>query len=261
MCIVGPCVIRRNLPAVVNCRQTFFRKAALLLLFVGFCSGQSLTPDEAIDRYLTGSRDSQPGCSDLVFAVQIDASLPKLKKQGSMSGLKVVSRTGQIVYRDLRFTGDKSIKTSVIARFLAHDTKPPEAVADTGVTRRNYSLLYDRTSTYNGLVAYVFHLKPMRKRVGLFEGELWLDASTAAPLRLWGDFVKSPSIFVRTFRFVQDYQRIGQCSQPLRLLLTVETRIAGKVEMAVWLHPVGSQSMTAADGCGTTSPAIPERGQ
>ena len=261
MCIVGPRSIRRNLPAVVTGRQTFFRNVAFLLLFMGFCSGQSLTPDEAIDRYLTGSRDRQPGCSDQVFAVQIDASLPHLKKQGSMSGLKVVSRTGQTVYRDLRFTGDKFIKTSVIARFLAHDAKPPEAVAGAGVTRQNYSLLYDRTSTYNGLVAYVFHLRPMRKRVGLFEGELWLDATTAAPLRLWGDFVKSPSIFVRTFRFVQDYQRIGQCSQPLRLLLTVETRIAGKVEMAVWLHPVDSQSTTAADGCGTTSPAIPERGQ
>jgi len=253
--------IRRNLPAVVNGRQTFFRKLALLLLFAGVCSAQSLTPDETIDRYLAGSRDRQPGCSDQVFAIQIDASLPDLKKQGSMSGLKAVSRTGQTVYRDLRFTGDKFIKTSVIARFLAHDAKPPEAVAGTGVTRENYSFLYDRTSAYNGLVAYVFHLKPMRKRVGLFEGELWLDETTAAPLRLWGDFVKSPSIFVRTFRFVQDYQRIGQCSQPLRLLLTVETRIAGKVEMAVWLHPVDGQSMTAADECGTTSPAIPERGQ
>ncbi len=213
MWIVEPRSIRRHLPAVVNGRQTFFRKLALLLLLVGFCSAQSLTPDEAIDRYLAGSRDRQPGCSDQVFAVQIDASLPNLKKQGSMSGLKVVSRTGQTVYRDLRFTGDKFIKTSVIARFLAHDAKPPEAV------------------------------------------------TTAAPLRLWGDFVKSPSIFVRTFRFVQDYQRIGQCFQPLRLLLTVETRIAGKVEMAVWLNPVDSQSATAADGCGPASPAIARRGQ
>src|SRR5258708_14371181 len=178
-----------------------------------------------------------------------------------MSGLKVVSRTGQTVYRDLRFTGDKFIKTSVIARFLARDAKPPEAVAGTGVTRENYSFLYDRTSAYNGLVAYVFHLKPMRKSVGLFEGELWLDATTAAPLRLWGDFVKSPSSFVRTFRFVQDYQRIGQCFQPLRLLLTVETRIAGKVEMAVWLNPVDSQSAAPPPGCGPAMPAIPGRGQ
>jgi hypothetical protein len=238
-----------------------FRRLALPLLFAGFCSGHSLTPDQAIDRYLTGSRDRQPGCSDCAFVVQIDATLPNLKKTGSMSGLKVVSQTGQSVYRSIRFTGDKLVKTGVIARFLANDTKPPDRDAGTDVTRQNYSFVYDRTSSYNGLIAYVFRLRPMRKRAGLFKGELWLDATRAAPLRLWGDFVKSPSIFVRSFRFVQDYQSIGDCSQPLRLLLTVETRIVGKVEMAEWLHPVDGQSTAATAGCGSDSLAIPEPAQ
>jgi hypothetical protein len=218
-----------------------FRKLALPLLFAGLCSAQSLTPGEAIDRYLTGSGERQPGCSDWVFVVQIDAVLPELKKQGSMSGLKVISRTGHAVYRDLRFTGDSLIKTAVIARFLANDVKPSERTVGADVTRQNYSFVYDRTSEYNGLTAYVFRLKPMRQRIGVFKGELWLDAATADPLRLWGDFVKSPSLFVRNIRFVQDYERIGHCSHPLRLLLTVDTRIAGHVEMAVWLHPVDVQ--------------------
>jgi hypothetical protein len=178
-----------------------------------------------------------------------------------MSGLKVVSGTGQIMYRGLRFTGDNLVKTAVIARFLANDAKPTQRVAGTDVTPQNYSFVYDRTSGYNGLIAYVFRLKPIRKRIALFKGELWLEATTAAPLRLWGDFVKSPSIFVRSFRFVQDYQRIGHCFETLRLLLTVETRIAGKVEMAVWLHPVNGQSAAATAGCGSSSLAIPGLGQ
>src|SRR5712671_3227488 len=105
-----------------------FRRLALLLLFAGFCSGQSLTPDQAINRYLTGSRDRQPGCSDGAFAVQIDALLPKLKKEGGMSGVKVISRTGQAVYRSLQCSGDKLVKTAVIARFLANEAKPPERI-------------------------------------------------------------------------------------------------------------------------------------
>jgi hypothetical protein len=225
-----------------------FRTLALPLLFAAFCSAQSFTPDEALDRYLTESRDGQSGCSDCVFAVQIDAALPQLKKEGSMSGLKVVSRTGQTAYHGLRFTGDKVVKTALIARFLANDTKAPAREAATEVTRQNYLFTYDRMSAYNGLIAYVFRLEPRRKRVGLFRGELWLETTTAAPLRLWGDFVKSPSILVRNFRFVQDYQRIGDCSQPLRLLLTVETRIVGKSEMAIWFRPVDGQSAAAAAG-------------
>ncbi len=55
----------------------------------------------------------------------------------------------------------------------------------------------------------MFRVEPRRKRVGLFKGELWLDPSTALPLRGWGDFVKSPSIFVKRVRFVRDYTSTG----------------------------------------------------
>jgi hypothetical protein len=147
-----------------------FRRLAILILFARFCSGQSLTPDHAINRYLTRSRDRQPECSDGAFAVQIDASLPKLKKEGSMSGVKVISRTGQAVYRGLQFSRDKLVKTAVIARFLANEAKPPDQAAGTGVTRQNYSIVYDGASPYNELRAYVFRVKPIRKRKGLFKG-------------------------------------------------------------------------------------------
>ncbi len=146
------------------------------------------------------------------------------------------------MYSGLQFTGDNLVKTAVIARFLANDVKPPEYVAGTAVTRQNYSFAYIRTAEYNGIVAYVFRLTPIRKQTGLLRGELWLDAATAAPLRLWGDFVKSPSFFVRKIRVVQDYQSIGHCFQPLRLLITAETPIVGKVDMAVWLHPIDGGS-------------------
>ncbi len=157
--------------------SVMFLRLEILIVSVGFCSGQSLTPDQAVERYLTASRNRQPECSDRAFAVQIDASLSKLKKEGSMSGVKMMSRTGQAVYSGLQFSGDKLVKTAVIARFLAKEAKPPDRSAGTDVTRRNYSIVYDRTSPYNDLSAYVFRVKPVRKRKGLFKGELWLDAT------------------------------------------------------------------------------------
>jgi hypothetical protein len=212
------------------------------------CSGQALTPSEALNRHLTRQRIEQPTCFDSVFAVQIDASLPSLKKQGSMTGLKRVVRPGYIIYRGLRYTGDNFVKNQVIARFLARETNPPAQAGEIAVTRLNYVFAFDRASEYNGLIAYVFLLKPRRKRAGLFRGELWLDANTATPLRLWGDFVKSPSIFVRSVRFVQDYQSLRGCTEPLRLLVTARTLIAGTVELAEWMHP--------ASGDPTPTPAM-----
>ena len=95
----------------------------LPLLLPILCSAQQLTPAEALDRYLAKAGGPQPASSDSVFTVQIDASIPTLHRQGSMTGLKLVSYTGQVVYRGLRFTGDKLVKTAVIARFLSNDTE------------------------------------------------------------------------------------------------------------------------------------------
>ena len=215
---------------------------ALMAPMLGW--GQALKPPEALDRYLAQQRNEQPACSDTDFAVQIEASLPTLKKHASMTGFKRVVRPGQIVYRGLRFTGDNVVKTQVIARFLAREVKPQQEAEDIGVTPRNYVFEFEKVSEYDGLAAYVFLLKPRHKRAGLFRGELWLDAQTAAPLRLWGDLVKSPSIFIRSFRFVQDYQTVRACSEPLRLLLMARTRIAGAAEMTVWLHPASGDAET-----------------
>lgn len=210
----------------------------LLCLLARLGSAQTLTPARALQQYLDASTTPEASCAGRSFAVQIDASVPKWKKRGSMSGVKLLSQTGHIVYRSLEFTGDKLVKTDVIARFLSQDAERHEHPGDTGLNRRNYSFTYLKTAEYNGVPAFVYHLKPLHKRAGLFAGELWLDSTTSAPLRLWGDFVKSPSFFIRSFRFVEDYQDGRQCLQPLRLLVTADTRIAGPVEMSEWLRLV-----------------------
>jgi len=226
--------------------------SALILMAPSLSQAETLNPSEALGRYVMERSSDQPACSGSLFAVQIDAAIPALQKHGSMKGFKRIVQPGHIVYRGLRFTGDKLVKTQVIARFLARDTDPPAQTADIAVTPANYIFTYDRVSDYNGVAAYVFLLKPRRKRAGLFRGELWLDADTAAPLRLWGDLVKSPSIFVRSFRFVQDYQTVQGCTEPLRLISTARTRIAGTVEMTMWLHPA-SQETEAAVGINAIS--------
>ncbi len=164
-----------------------------------------------------------------------------------MRGVKLLSETGHVAYRGLQFTGDKLIKTDVIARFLSQDADLQERHNDAAVDRTNYSFTYLRTADYNGMPAFVYHLKPLKKRAGLFDGELWLDAAHSTALRLWGDFVKSPSLFIRSFRFVEDYQGESACTQPARLLLTAYTRIAGPMEMSEWLQFLPSEPASGLD--------------
>lgn len=76
---------------------------------------------EALDRYLARSGDRQSECSDSVFTVQIDASLPKLRRKGSMSGSNWFPRQGRFAIAAFDSRGDSLVKIAVIARFLAKD--------------------------------------------------------------------------------------------------------------------------------------------
>src|SRR5260370_13577607 len=75
---------------------------------------------------------------------------------------------------------------------------------------------------------YIFQLTPRRKQVGLFKGELWIDAASCLPVRELGRLVKTPSIFVKRVEFVRAYYIRGGVAVPLRFARTAETRLVGQ---------------------------------
>jgi hypothetical protein len=70
--------------------------------------------------------------------------------------------------------------------------------------------------------------------VGLFKGELWIDAETARPLREWGEFVKSPSMFLRHIYVVRDYDT-DAAPHLRRMILRLQAAFAGPAELTMWL--------------------------
>ena len=218
-------------------------------------SAPALSAPEALNRYLS-SYHSSCGLDDQAMQIEIQASLPKLKKEGTMDGLKIISASGQVAYRFLRFTGDKLIKTDVIARFLTAEAQPPERRGNIGTTLKNYKFHLLRTADYQGARAYVFQLRPRKKREGLYKGELWLDAASGVPLREAGQLVKSPSIFIHRVTFVRDYGEHASCGPPNRTSITVETRIAGDAEMLVLQHPVADTWQPADADAAISQPIV-----
>jgi hypothetical protein len=171
--------------------------------------------------------------------VEVEASLPKLKKHGRLSALRHISRLGRITYEVLNFEGDSTIKSSVIARYLAADVQAQGNEASSlAVTPLNYKFKYKGLLNQDGRDVYIFGVTPKKKQVGLFKGELWLDAETCLPVREAGRLVKNPSIFLRRIEFVREYDIHNGVAIPLRIQSTVDTRIAGKAELTVRFHDV-----------------------
>ena len=187
-----------------------------------------------VSRYLLATAAQQSALRGGTEEVDIDATVPKFKKQGKLHALRSISKLGKITYKALGFSGDNVVKTEVIANYLKAEVesaaKGPSEVA---LSPENYKFKYKSTQDWNGHQIYVLHVNPREKKVGLFKGELWLDSETYMPVRETGTFVKSPSFMLKKVQFVRDYDLQNGVSVPQRTESRVETRFFGKVELNI----------------------------
>lgn len=218
-----------------------FRNLAAIFVLGGLAavglraaSDDTLEPEGAaiITKYLEATHvQSQHG--DPSMFLDINASVPKLGKQGTLRALRVMSNVGRITYRVLGFQGDNSVKKDVIARYLQADQQGQNDARLT-LSPANYKFKFKgEKQTDNGQRAYVFQLVPRKKRVGLFKGELWLDATSYLPVYEKGRLVKNPSIFFKKVDFERAFAIRDGVSVPARMNSTIHTRIVGKVELYV----------------------------
>jgi hypothetical protein len=187
---------------------------------------------DILARYLAHAAQQQEGLRGVKMEMDIDAKLPKLQKTGKFHAFRSISKVGQITYQGLKFIGDNTIKNDVIARYLRAENETKD-VAQLAITPANYKFKYKGLKADDGHLVHVFHVKPIKKSVGLFDGELWLDAQTCLPVRESGRFVKSPSIFLKKIEFVREYDIKDGIAIPRHILSTVDTRLWGPAEMSI----------------------------
>jgi hypothetical protein len=210
--------------------------AATACCSVGFSEPKTspIPEDQMVSKYLEATQAQQSALRGATEEVDIDAAVPKFKKQGKLHALRSISKLGKITYRALGFSGDNVVKTEVIANYLKAEVESAaKGSSDVALTPQNYKFKYKGTQDWNGRQIYVLHVNPRQKKVGVFKGELWLDAETYMPVREQGSFVKSPSFMLKKVQFVRDYELQNGVSMPQRTESSVETRFFGKVELNV----------------------------
>lgn len=207
------------------------------------------SPESAliIQNYLTASQAHRASLRGASMEVDIDASVPQLKKQGKLHALRNISKLGQITYKVLGFQGDNTIKTEVIARYLSAE-KQSQGDDTMSVTPGNYKFKYKgRQTLQTGGKVYVFQVAPRKKAVGLFKGEMWLDAGTYLPILEKGRLVKNPTVFFRNVDFERAYRIENGISIPEHMNSVIETRLVGKVELNVSYSNFEPESIEPVD--------------
>jgi hypothetical protein len=185
-----------------------------------------------LDKYMDATQIQQSALRGVQMEVDIDAELPRLKKAGRLRALRKISRLGKITYKALGFSGDNTVKQEVITRYLAAESEAREN-GTIAITPANYKFRYAGRIEQNHQAMQVIAVTPRKKAVGLFKGELWIDTATGMPVRESGEFVKSPSVFLKKIEFVRDYELRDGVAIPSRIRTTVETRVIGKAQLLI----------------------------
>lgn len=185
-----------------------------------------------VDKYVDATQVQQNSLRGLQMEVDIDAKLPKLEKHGKLTALRKISRLGLITYKALGFSGDNTVKQEVITRYLAAESAAREN-GTIAITPANYKFRYAGRIVQNDVSLLILQVTPKKKAVGLFKGEIWIDAATGMPIREAGQFVKTPSLFLKKIAFVRDYEIRDGVAYPLHIQSTVDTRIVGRAELEI----------------------------
>lgn len=194
--------------------------------------GQNSTPTAIINNYLRASQNQLSRPTNGSVELEISASVPKLKKEGRLRVLRQISKVGQITYRVLGFEGDNTVKNQVIARYLQAEQRG-KGNEDLAITPANYKFKYRGERDILAKRVFVFQLSPRHKKVGLFKGEVWLDAGSYLPVYEKGRLVKNPSIFFKKVDFERAFSIQNGVPVPAHMTSTIQTRIVGKVELDV----------------------------
>jgi hypothetical protein len=187
---------------------------------------------EIVGKYLDATRTQQEVLKGAQMEINVHANLPKLGKEGTLRALRTISKLGKITYRALGFSGDNTVKQEVIARYLQAESEAREN-GSIAISPQNYKFRLKATMQRDDQKIFIFQLTPRKKVIGLFKGELWLDSDTGMPVREAGEFVKSPSVFLKKVEFVRDYEIHDGVSYPSHIESTVDTRLVGKAELSI----------------------------
>ncbi|MCL4796394.1 MAG: hypothetical protein KJZ84_17660 [Bryobacteraceae bacterium] len=195
-------------------------------------SSGNLTGDQTLVRYFDVSKRSVT--RGVTMAARFAASLPRMGKQAALEARRTVMPDGAVQYDVLNRDGDRTVQKDVIARFMSTEIdKAGETNDDLAITPQNYRFKFKGQQMHDGREVLVYDLNPRKKRVGLFKGELWLDAATGLPLREAGRLVKSPSVFLKDVEFAREYEiRDGQAFLKA-MKTTTQTRFWGPAELEV----------------------------
>jgi hypothetical protein len=182
-----------------------------------------------------------------VETIEIDASLPTLKRTGRLLAIRKLLPAGHHDYRVLETAGDPTVNKQVIVRYVSAEERVTELPADSvAVTPANYKIRYTGSVQLPSGIAYAFRIVPRKKREGLINGVLWLDGATAIAVRESGHVAKRPSVFLKRISLTRETDLQGGEIEARITHVAVVARLVGRAQLVIVERPLSDTEAAAA---------------
>jgi hypothetical protein len=184
--------------------------------------------------------------------IEIEASLPKLEKTGSLLAIRRVVPAEKPHYEVLEIAGDQTVKSQVIARYISATERAAELPASSvAITPANYKIHYVGSVCAGNRTAYAFRIIPRKNREGLINAVLWLDRETGLAVRESGYLTKNPSVFLKRVNLTRENELHNGTIEARITHILVETRLAGPAQLVIVERPTSDELIAghaAAEG-------------
>jgi hypothetical protein len=196
----------------------------------GIAAPARLSPDLALATYEREQRNQSSELAGYTATSVIDAELPGSSQKAEFELTRHYSAPSILEFTPVRSSGDKFVRSNVIIRLLQSeaDHVHKREQSQTAISSENYKFSYKGIAQLDGNTVHVYEAKPRQKRIGLFKGKIFVDATSGRLVRAQGRVVKSPSFFIKKIDFVQDYATVGGFTFPTHVHSESDTRLLGK---------------------------------
>jgi hypothetical protein len=231
----------------MNPRKTCFkhtvRSSLVVLISVlipnSFAGNKSISPSDsgpavAFARYIGSIQQRNPFTESGPALVEIDASLPALFKHARLLAVRRTGESEKAEYAVVWMEGDAIVMQEVVAHYL----RIAEEIEDlpftaTATTPANYKFRYLGEVGKAGAAAHRFQVTPRKKRKGLIQGELWIDAATGTEVLHTGRLIMPRSGSRERLHIVRDTSTIDGCPLFRVTHVSMDTARVGRGELTI----------------------------
>ena len=170
-----------------------------------FTPGSEDVRSELIPRYLAAVEARKSAGQCVTAEVTVRAKLSD--REAELRAVRSTPATGGVTHHVLDARGYGTVRREVIGRYPEAEGQATQ-LDEIAITPFRYRFPFLRTVLEAGRRVHIFQLSPRQRRAGLFNGELGLDSQTAPPVRGSGQFVKTPSVFVKRIKLNVEFDHV-----------------------------------------------------